>query len=156
MGRWYTSAQYRDRIRQIKARIPDVALSADVIVGFAGEEEKHFQNTVKLLEDEGFSRVHAFRYSIRPGTSAERLSNHVNPRAKGERTREMNRIDKKLRLNYAERFLGKPVRVLIESDGAGYTERCVRVRMDRAAHEGQFELATPSSYECRRRAESPK
>ena len=138
MGRWYTSGQYRDRIHQIKARIPDVALSADVIVGFAGEEEKHFQNTVKLLEDEGFSRVHAFRYSIRPGTSAERLSNHVDPKAKGERTREMTRIDKKLRQKYAERFLNKPVRVLAESDGSGYTDRYVRVNVPEGSLPGEF------------------
>src|SRR5438132_13643153 len=57
MGRWYNARQYRDRIRQIKARVPMAALSADVIVGFAGEGEKHFQNTCQLLEEEGFSRV---------------------------------------------------------------------------------------------------
>jgi len=144
MGRWYTAAQYRDRIRQIKARIPDVALSADVIIGFAGETEKHFQNTVKLLEDEGFSRVHTFRYSIRPGTPAERLSNHVEPRIKSERTRAMVKVDMALRRRYAERFLGKPLRVLVESDGAGYTDRYVRVRLSRAAPEGLFQTACPA------------
>jgi threonylcarbamoyladenosine tRNA methylthiotransferase MtaB len=143
MGRWYTSAQYREKIRQIKARIPDVALSADVIVGFAGEAESHFWDTVKLLEDEGFSRVHAFRYSVRPGTPAERLKLHVDPRVKSERTREMVRVDTALRRRYAERFLGKPVRVLAELDGSGYTERYVRVRTNNEALEGQFCTVTP-------------
>src|SRR5260221_5372202 len=101
MGRWYNGKQYRERIRQIKAEIPDVAIAADVIVVFAGEEEKHFQNTVALLDEEGFSRVHAFRYSIRPGTPAERQSHHVDPRVKSERTRRMVQLDKTLRRRYA-------------------------------------------------------
>jgi len=145
MGRWYTSRQYRDRIHQIKSRITDVALSADVIVGFAGEGEKHFQNTVKLLEDESFSRIHAFRYSIRPGTPAERLSNHVDPRMKSERTRAMVQVDQKLRYRYAERFLHKPVRVLWESDGAGYTEHYVRVRSQTPLPEGSFQTIRPTT-----------
>ncbi len=144
MGRWYNAGQYRDRIREIKARIPGVALSADVIVGFAGEGEKHFQNTVDLLDEEGFSRVHAFRYSIRPGTPAERLPDHVDPRVKSERTRVMVQLDKTLRRRYAEGFLHRPVRVLMESDGSGYTEHYVRVRMAGSAPEGQFIEAQPT------------
>ncbi len=138
MGRWYTSKEYRDRIQEIKAIIPDVALSADVIVGFAGEEEKHFQKTVQLLEEEGFSRVHAFRYSVRPGTSAERLPGHVDPRLKSKRTREMVQLDQRLRQRYADRFQGQPVRVLAESGGSGYTERYVRVKVPAGSSEGQF------------------
>ena len=144
MGRWYTAAQYRDRIREIRNKIPDVALSADVIVGFAGEGEQQFQNTVGLLEEEGFSRVHAFRYSIRPGTSAERLADHVEPRIKSERTREMVKLDRHLRRRYAERFTHRPVRVLVESGGSGYTERYVRVRVAGGAPEGQFVMARAS------------
>ena len=143
MGRWYTSGQYRDRIRQIKAAIPDVALSADVIVGFSGEAESHFENTAKLLVDEGFSRVHVFRYSIRPGTPAERLNLHVDPRVKSERTRTLNSLDKDLRRRYAERFIGQPVRVLVESDGCGYTDRYVRVRVPSHLEAGQFYIAMP-------------
>ena len=144
MGRWYTAAQYREKIRQIKARVPDVALSADVIVGFAGEEEQHFQKTVELLENEGFSRVHAFRYSVRPGTPAERLNNQVDPRIKSQRMREMVKVDMALRRRYAERFLGKPQRVLMEMDGSGYSERYIRVRLDGTAAEGQFQVVSPS------------
>ncbi len=144
MGRWYTSGQYRSRVQAIKRRIPDVALSADVIVGFAGEENKHFQNTVKLLEDEGFSRIHAFRYSIRPGTSAERLKGHVDGRIKSERTRAMVQVDKELRRKYAAQFLQKEVRVLAESDDSGYTERYVRVRLASHAAEGSFVTVTPT------------
>jgi threonylcarbamoyladenosine tRNA methylthiotransferase MtaB len=138
MGRWYTSREYRDRIRFIKSRVPEVGLSADVIVGFAGEGEKEFQNTVRLLSEEEFSRVHAFRYSIRPGTSAERLPNHVDPGVKAERTRQMVRLDASLRERFAGRFIGKPVRLLVESDGSGYTERYIRAKAPTGSREGEF------------------
>ncbi len=138
MGRWYSAQEYRDRVRTIKAQVPDVALSADVIVGFAGEGGDEFRNTVNLLEEEGFSRVHAFRYSIRPGTPAERLSNHVDPRLKSERTRALVRLDQTLRARYASRFAGQKVRVLVESGGSGYTERYVRVQVPAGAVRGEF------------------
>lgn len=138
MGRWYNASEYRDRVRAIKARIPDVALSADVIVGFAGEGEPEFQRTVRLLEDEEFSRIHAFRYSIRPGTPAERLSHHVDPRVKAARTREMVKLDARLRKRYASRFIGKTMRVLVETDGSGYSERYVRARAPEGAPASQF------------------
>ena len=142
MGRWYTAAQYRERIHDIRKMVPDAAFSADVIVGFAGEGEKEFQNTVRLLDEEGFSRVHAFRYSIRPGTPAERLAGHTDPRIKSERTRRMVALDRVLRRRYASRFVGRPVRVLMESDGAGYTERYVRARPQGEISEGQFVTAS--------------
>jgi threonylcarbamoyladenosine tRNA methylthiotransferase MtaB len=143
MGRWYTSQAYRERVRFIKSRVPEVALSADVIVGFAGEEEKHFGNTAALLEEEGFSRVHAFRFSIRPGTPAERLTNQVDPKTRAERTRRMVSLDHELRRRFAGRFLGKPLKVLQETGGCGYTERYVRVRSLQAQREGTFQMIQP-------------
>lgn len=138
MGRWYSTAQYKERIREIRDQVPDAAFSADVIVGFAGETEERFARTAQLLTDEGFSRVHAFRYSIRPGTSAERLSGHVEGKVKSERTRRLVKLDFDLRRTYASRFLGKPVRVLQETDGVGYSERYVRVRSSEARRENTF------------------
>lgn len=144
MGRWYSSEQYRARIHQIKQAIPDAALSADVIVGFAGEEDRHFANTVRLLQEEGFSRVHAFRYSVRPGTPAEKLSDHVDPRVKSERIRRMVQVDHELRKRYAGRFLNQPLRVLQEAHQGGYTERYVRVRASTALPEGTFQTLCPT------------
>jgi threonylcarbamoyladenosine tRNA methylthiotransferase MtaB len=139
MGRWYKSEEYRERIHQIRARVPEVAFSADVIVGFPGETEEAFGNTVRLLEEENFSRVHAFRFSSRPGTPAEKLSAHVDPRIKSVRTRAMVQVDKKLRAQYASRFIGKSLRVLQESTGAGYSERYIRVQSSAPTHEGTFQ-----------------
>jgi len=138
MGRWYTAADYRDRIQFIRSRVPDVALSADVICGFPGEEEPQFQNTLDLLETEGFSRVHAFRFSVRPGTPAERLSGQVDGRVKAERTRRMVQHDRMLRERYASRFVGRTVRVLAEHKGSGYSERYVRAQVPAGTPEGAF------------------
>ena len=145
MGRWYTAAEYRARIRTIKDAIADVALSADVIVGFAGEEETHFQRTVQLLEEEGFSRLHAFRYSIRPGTPAEKLSHHVEGRIKSERTRALVRVDHSLRYRYAQRFLNRSQTVLQESGGTGYTERYIRMRSSQPGPDGSFQTFSPTA-----------
>jgi threonylcarbamoyladenosine tRNA methylthiotransferase MtaB len=143
MGRWYSADDYRDKVRAIKARIPDVALSADVIVGFPGEGENQFQNSARLLEEEGFSRLHVFRYSVRPGTPAERLPSHVDPRQKSARARALVKLDADLRTRYARCFLNQRLRVLVESDGMGYTERYIRVRTASQAPEGSFQWATP-------------
>ncbi len=143
MGRWYSAGEYRDKVRAIKARIPDVALSADVIVGFPGEEDTHFQNSAQLLEEEGFSRLHVFRYSVRPGTPAERLKGHVDPRQKSARARTLVKLDTDLRNRYARCFLNQRLRVLVESNGIGYTERYVRARVGPGAPEGSFEWVIP-------------
>jgi len=138
MGRWYTAADYRNRIQYIRSRVPDVALSADVICGFPGETDANFQNTLDLLETEGFSRVHAFRFSVRPGTPAERLPNQVDGRIKAERTRRMVAHDRMLRQRYASQFVGKTLRVLAEHKGTGYSERYVRARVPAGTPEGAF------------------
>ncbi len=143
MGRWYTAGQYRSRIQAIKKRIPDIALSADVIVGFPGEGDVQFENTVRLLEDEGFSRLHVFRYSVRPGTPAERLPQQVDPRVKSARARRLTALDKSLRIRYATSFLHRPLRVLMEGDGKGYTERYVRVQVASTVPEGMFQWVEP-------------
>jgi threonylcarbamoyladenosine tRNA methylthiotransferase MtaB len=144
MGRWYSADDYRNRVREIKARIPDIALSADVIVGFPGEDQAHFENSANLLSDEGFSRLHVFRYSVRPGTPAERLRHHVDPRVKSARARALVKLDGELRARYASCFLNRSLRVLVESDGSGYTDRYVRVRTAVPVTEGQFLWARPT------------
>lgn len=139
MGRWYTSAAYRRRIGDIRRQVPDVGLSADVICGFPGETESQFQGTMDLLEQEGFSRVHAFRYSARPGTPSARLAD-VDPGVRAERTRRLARLDRRLRAAFASTFIGRTLRVLTEDGGEGYSEQYIRVRCQeqRPARSGEW------------------
>lgn len=137
MGRFYTAQYYREVIQEIKRQIPEVALSADIIVGFPGEEEPHFLNTAQLVEEEGFSRLHVFRYSVRPGTPAARLKGRVPPPIQTGRSQRLLAIDRQLRERYARRFLNRAVEVLVESD-TGYSEHYVRVRPSEPLQEGNL------------------
>ncbi|MEK9146806.1 MAG: MiaB/RimO family radical SAM methylthiotransferase [Patescibacteria group bacterium] len=72
MNRWYTSSQYINLIKKIKAKIPQAQISTDIIVGFPGETEKQFQNTTKLAKEVNFAYAYVSKYSQRPGTAAAR------------------------------------------------------------------------------------
>ena len=72
MRRPYTTAEYRDIISEIRDTIPDVTVSTDIIVGFPGETEEQYENTLRLVEDLRFDKVHGAAYSTRPGTIAAR------------------------------------------------------------------------------------
>ena len=79
MGRQYTIEHYRERLERIRAMVPDIAISTDVIVGFCGETEAQFESTLRLLETFRYDQVFAAAYSERPGTPATRLRTTCPP-----------------------------------------------------------------------------
>ena len=79
MGRQYTIEHYLERLARIRASVPGIAISSDVIVGFCGETEAQFQATLRLLEAVGYDQVFAAAYSVRPGTPAAHLADDVPP-----------------------------------------------------------------------------
>ncbi len=85
MRRGYTSRQYRDRIEEIRDRIPNVSLSADLIVGFCGETDEQFERTVDMVRDARFDKLHAAAYSTRPGTIASRTQTDDVPAEEKQR-----------------------------------------------------------------------
>src|SRR5262249_33947476 len=87
MGRHYTAAEYYEAIRTLRAAVPDVNVTADVIVGFPNEDQPAFENTLDLVERSGISRIHTFSYSPRPHTEAEALGDRVPPEEKKRRSR---------------------------------------------------------------------
>lgn len=89
MGRGYTGDQYRRRVDLLRRRLPDLAVSSDVIVGYPGESEADFADTMRLLEEVRFSQVFAFKYSPRPRTSARSLEDDVPEDVKGRRLNEL-------------------------------------------------------------------
>ncbi len=91
MGRGYTLEQYRQLIGEIRSRIPGVALSTDVIVGFPGETKKQFQNTVKLFKEIKFDNAYISKYSPRPGTAAFNLMKNNIPLAEKKRREKILR-----------------------------------------------------------------
>ncbi len=77
MNRSYTVKQYKNLVKKIRKKIPDINLSTDVIVGFPGETKKQFQNTVKLFKEIKFDMAYIAKYSPRPGTAAFKLKDNV-------------------------------------------------------------------------------
>ncbi len=82
MNRPYTVKQYKNLVKKIRKKIPDINLSTDVIVGFPGETKKQFENTVKLFKEIKYDIAYISKYSPRPGTSAAKLKDNVSPKEK--------------------------------------------------------------------------
>ena len=115
MRRGYTVEQYRQLIADIRRQIPDVALSTDVIVGFPGETERQFQQTVSLLSDIRFDTVHVAAYSPRPGTIATReLTDDVPREEKERRLKLIEQLQEKIAGEINRRLSGTTVEVLVE------------------------------------------
>jgi tRNA-2-methylthio-N6-dimethylallyladenosine synthase len=115
MARRYKAAQYRDLIDGIKARIPNVGLSTDVIVGFCGETEAQFAQTLAMLRDVRFDVVHVAAYSPRRATPSERLWPDDVPRAeKKRRLHEVEHLQREIAGAINARLAGAVVEVLVE------------------------------------------
>jgi tRNA-2-methylthio-N6-dimethylallyladenosine synthase len=120
MRRGYTVEQYRQLITEIKGKIPGVALSTDVIVGFPSESEGQFQETLDLLSELRFDSVHVAVYSPRAGTiSAEKLEDNVPAEEKKGRLGRVERLQEAIATEINARLLGKTVEVLVEGKKKG-------------------------------------
>ncbi len=123
MKRGYTVEEYRDMMERIRTTVPNAAISSDFIVGFCGETEEDFQQTVELVEECRFKNSFIFKYSERPGTKgAERLEDEVPYEVKQRRNNELLAIQNAISEEDNQRFLGDQVDVLIE----GPSKKAVR------------------------------
>jgi threonylcarbamoyladenosine tRNA methylthiotransferase MtaB len=135
MGRRYSLDRYLVLADELRARIPGLALTTDVIVGFPGETDDEFAATLATVERIGFSRLHVFRYSPRPGTPAARLPGAVDPRAAQARSETLIALGRRQALAFHQSMVGGEVEVLLESaderpEGliwSGLTDNYVRV-----------------------------
>ena len=120
MGRGYTVEHYRQLITEIRNKIPGVALSTDVIVGFPSETKQQFQQTVSLLSELRFDTVHVAAYSPRPGTIAARECEDNIPAAeKKERLNKIEQLQERIASEINTQLLSKTVEVLIEGRKKG-------------------------------------
>ncbi len=115
MGRQYTIEHYLDRLAAIRAAIPDIAISTDVIVGFCGESVAAFTATIDLLREVRYDQVFAAAYSERPGTPATRLADDVPPEEKRRRLNELLAVQEAIGLERNRAWLGRDVEVLVDS-----------------------------------------
>ena len=114
MRRMYSTRSFMNIIENFRKEIPDFNFTTDVIVGFPGETELDFEDTLRVVKEARFSHVHTFRYSRRKGTRADRLEDQLEEKIKAERSEVIRQISEENRLNYMDSMLGKTQRVLIE------------------------------------------
>jgi tRNA-2-methylthio-N6-dimethylallyladenosine synthase len=115
MGRQYTIEHYRERLDRIRAAVPGITVSTDVIVGFCGETEAQFERTLELLETVRYDQVFAAAYSPRPGTPATKLTDDVPPDVKRRRLNRLLAVQERIGLERNHAWLGRDVDVLVEA-----------------------------------------
>jgi tRNA-2-methylthio-N6-dimethylallyladenosine synthase len=123
MRRVYSVAEYREKIAQARATVPDLALTTDIIVGFSGETEAEFLGTVQLLTDIRYDVVHIQAYSVRPGTAAARRADDVPLVEKKRRLNHLLEVQRRIALERNRALLDQRVEVLVEGiaeDGRAY------------------------------------
>ncbi|MBP5678293.1 MAG: tRNA (N(6)-L-threonylcarbamoyladenosine(37)-C(2))-methylthiotransferase MtaB [Bacilli bacterium] len=121
MNRKYDLDFYEEKIKEIRKIRPDIAISTDVIVGFPGETEELFQETMNTCKRIGFSKIHVFPYSERKGTVSSKMDNKVEGSIKKERARKLIQLSEEIEKNYMEHFVGQEVEVLIEEKKGEYS-----------------------------------
>ncbi|CCO07881.1 tRNA (N(6)-L-threonylcarbamoyladenosine(37)-C(2))-methylthiotransferase MtaB [Desulforamulus hydrothermalis] len=114
MQRRYTAGQFLELIDHIKQTIAGVAITSDVIVGFPGETEAHFQNTMQTVSRAAFASIHVFKYSPRKGTPAAAMPDQVPPAVKEDRSKRLIALGQRLAHDFAVRQVGKNLAVLVE------------------------------------------
>lgn len=114
MNRGYTIEHYRELIDKVRRQWPDVVLTTDIIVGFPGESNRDFEDTIKLVKDLKFDQVYSARYSPRPGTVAATMIDDVPANIKKEREQKLDKIVKAGGLQNRKKQVGQKVTVLLE------------------------------------------
>ncbi|MDP2337790.1 MAG: tRNA (N(6)-L-threonylcarbamoyladenosine(37)-C(2))-methylthiotransferase MtaB [Bacteroidota bacterium] len=131
MRRMYDVEQFRKTINQFRSVYPDFNFTTDIIVGFPGETEEEFQQTIEAVKEFNFSHVHTFKYSVRKGTRAERLENHVPEKIKTARSFQIRELSDENKLQYYQGLIGKIQNILVEkvtkTKASGYGDLYVPV-----------------------------
>jgi threonylcarbamoyladenosine tRNA methylthiotransferase MtaB len=131
MRRPYTSSYYRGLIERIRTVLPDAAIGSDIIVGFPGENDSHFEDMRRVLEELPLTHLHVFPYSDRPGTDASRLFPKVDGRAVRERGRVVREIGERMARRFKASQAGRTLRALTVDDGRSVvTGNYLKLRLD--------------------------
>lgn len=114
MNRKYTTGEYLAKVQKIRASLPDIAFTTDVIVGFPQETEEEFMETYRFIETVGYSQLHVFPYSPRKNTPAAKMKGQVQDSIKTNRVHQLLTLSEKLQKKYAQTFIGKSLEVIFE------------------------------------------
>ena len=147
MNRGYTKEEFITLAKKIKEKIPDIGLTTDIIVGFPGETEEDFQDTMDVVNEVGFENAFMFMYSKRSGTPAATMEEQVDEQVKSERLQQLMRLQNYKAKEESQKYLGKTVKVLVEGPsrknpemltGRTSTHKIVLFKSDRTDLKGKF------------------
>jgi threonylcarbamoyladenosine tRNA methylthiotransferase MtaB len=116
MRRSYSLDQYQRTIKLIKEKIPQVAITTDIMVGFPGESDEEFEQSYSFCQQAGFANIHVFPFSPRPETAAARMPGQIKDKVKQERNQQMLELSRSSRRRFCEQFLGQTMPVLWEQE----------------------------------------
>lgn len=123
MNRHYTRSDYLKLVEKLYARVPEIAISTDAIVGFPSENEEDFGQTLSLFQEVGYASGFVFRYSPRPGTASYNWDDDVSDRIKTERLMKLNETLENSRLKLYNSYIGEELSVLIEGSARKYPDQ---------------------------------
>ena len=116
MCRQYNSDVFREKIELAKLYLDRPAITTDIIVGFPGETDADFEQTVKLAKEVGFAKMHVFSFSLRKGTAAAKMQGRVNIKTIKERSKILHRLNIELSQKFQQQFIGETAEILLEHD----------------------------------------
>lgn len=133
MNRKYLTDYFRKKIDTIRKIRPNISISTDIIVGFPGETEELFRETLEFAREMEFSKIHVFPFSVRHGTVAETMENQVDENVKKDRVKRLVALSNELEQNYLKKFINEVLEVLIETSDSntsiGHTSNYLKVRV---------------------------
>ncbi|MGA1311285.1 MAG: tRNA (N6-isopentenyl adenosine(37)-C2)-methylthiotransferase MiaB, partial [Candidatus Nanopelagicales bacterium] len=131
MKRSYRTTKYLTILDKVRNEIPDAAITTDIIVGFPGETEEDFQQTIDLVRQAKFASAFTYQYSKRPGTPAAQMPNQIDPKVINERYERLSKVINEVILEQNKKQIGKVVEVLV-SNNEGKTEQHIKTMSGRA------------------------
>jgi threonylcarbamoyladenosine tRNA methylthiotransferase MtaB len=131
MNRKYNTSDFEKAVRDIRKVVPEAAVTTDIIAGFPGETEEEFEESLNFIRKIGFSRLHVFSYSPRPGTAADGMAMQIKDAIKTQRNRKLRAAGRECVKSYASQFLGTSMPILWEQRSgdiwSGYTPNYIKV-----------------------------
>lgn len=133
MKRRYTAAQYKEAVRALRDAFEEIAFTTDIIVGFPGETQEEFNETLQFIKEIRFSDIHIFPYSAREGTPAASMEGQISPQVQKKRVQELTKVANQIKQEVMDSYIGKTVIVLFEESChnevyEGHTDNYMKVR----------------------------
>jgi tRNA-2-methylthio-N6-dimethylallyladenosine synthase len=135
MRRGYSFKDYQSKIDRLRRLVPNLSVTSDIIVGFPGESEKDFDQTLQAISEMGFDGIYAFQYSSRPNTEAAALPDHLPEKIKEERLKQVIDLQHSVTSERNRAILGTTQEILVEGRNQKYSDKLTgRLRINRVVH----------------------